>query len=225
MLAFSTAILAGCFSEESSDTDLSHETTAKITDKNASVDTTEPTLKTLTSNHTITVDGQTIGFKATYGLPENRANNWYFTQPSSVSLSLQPTDLPSNYTVTINEIYSDVTMISKYARYNGVRQDSLDTKYTELKDGGINIDNKNAFELPFQVEGVNENETSFYMINGYGESDTDRITESDLRENVQGGALKTVWTILITNKTTGTTYGKTIQDSIGMPYKQEKSSD
>lgn len=223
-LLFMAIGLSSC-SEEKSGTDMSHETTAKISNDSSKVLTEAPNLKKLTSQHKVTVNGASFNLDATYGIPRSRLDNWYFTQPTSVSIGSKTSDLPANLDVHVTEIYSDVTMISKYARYNGVRQDSADLKYSELPDGGVAIDNSNNFSVPFQVEGINENETSFYVINGYGSSDTDRISEGDLREYAQGGALKTVWTLLVHDKKTDKTYAKTVQDSIGLPYVTKSKED
>lgn len=216
-----TLILTGC--EEESGADITHETTTQI-GKTASVNTKAPELESTTSNHTVTVNGQSFGLKASYGISKSRLNNWYFAQPSSVSVGAQTQNLPDNLKVKVSEIYAEVAMVSNLARYNGVRQDSMDIQYTTLPSGGIAIDNNNDFKVPFQVEGINANENSFYIINGYGASETSRITESELRDSVQGGALKTVWTLLITDTKTGNTYGQTVQDSIGLPYKHNTNS-
>lgn len=212
----SLILLSGCMSEEKSGTDLSHETTAQV-GKKVSIKSKEVALAKLDSVHDVVINNQHLKVKATYGIQENRKNNWYFTQPSSVTLSLVTQDLPKDVSVKVNEVYSDVSVSSKYARYNGVRQDSADLKYSDIAGNGITINDNNSYNVPFQVEGINSNQTSFYMINGYGSSSTHRITEKDMRENSDGAVLKTVWTLLVTDKTG--TYAKTISDSIGLPVK------
>ena len=82
----------------------------------------------------------------------------------------------------------------------------------------VSISKNDGYTLPFQVESINENETSFYVINGYGKTDNQRITEHDLRENAYGAKLNVVWTVAITDKS-GNTYFKTINDAVGIPYK------
>lgn len=212
------ATLAGCM-EESSDTDIQKETSAVVGDKNAKIDTKPEPLKSIQSTHNITLNGQSFDLLADYGLSVKRSKDWYFTQPSTINLSLKSVNLPANLSLHVNEVYSEVSLVSPYARYNGIRQDSTDLKYSEIENNGMTIDNANDFSFPFKVEGINANETSFYMINGYGGSSTSRITEDRLRANVQGGAVKTVWTVLVTNNDTKQTYTKTISDSIGLPYR------
>lgn len=212
----SLILLSGCMPEEKSGTDLSHETTAQV-GKKAAIKSKEVALAKLDSVHDVVINNQHLKVKATYGIQENRKNNWYFTQPSSVTLSLATQDLPKDVSVKVNEVYSDVSVSSKYARYNGVRQDSADLKYSDIAGNGITINDNNSYNVPFQVEGINSNQTSFYVINGYGSSSTHRITEKDMRKNSEGAVLKTVWTLLVTDKSG--TYAKTISDSIGLPVK------
>lgn len=58
------------------------------------------------------------------------------------------------------------------------------------------------------------------MINGTGESDTERINENDLRDHASGAKLNVVWTIAV--KQNSNVFLKTIHDSIGLPYETHR---
>ncbi|KAI4315661.1 hypothetical protein [Lactobacillus intestinalis] len=61
------------------------------------------------------------------------------------------------------------------------------------------------------------------MISGYGQTDTHRIDEGDLRAHAYGAKLNVVWTIGI--KKDGKIYFKTIHDTIGIPYERRHSDE
>lgn len=61
------------------------------------------------------------------------------------------------------------------------------------------------------------------MISGYGQTDTHRVDEGDLRARAYGAKLNVVWTIGI--KKDGKTYFKTIHDTIGIPYERRHSDE
>ncbi|AUV74225.1 hypothetical protein WJM93_14285 [Lactiplantibacillus plantarum] len=214
-------LLSGC-SYEQSDTTMANTTTAQIGNQtNVSINSKsqQENYKSLNATHTMMVDGQTLKFKTNYGIEKRLTNNWYFTVPSTIELGINPLTNIKGLSYQVNALYADVSILSKYTKYNGVRQDSFSTNYGQLKNGGIDVDNNHGYNMPFQVEGINENETSVTVINGYGSSDTERITEKDLRENAYGGRLRVVWTLLVTDQNSGKQYSQTIQDSIGLPYK------
>ncbi|WP_076657677.1 hypothetical protein [Lactiplantibacillus plantarum] len=214
-------LLSGC-SYEQSDTTMANTTTAQIGNQtNVSINSKsqQENYKSLNATHTMMVDGQTLKFKTNYGIEKRLTNNWYFTVPSTIELGINPLTNIKGLSYQVNALYADVSILSKYTKYNGVRQDSFSTNYGQLKNGGIDVDNNHGYNMPFQVEGINENETSVTVINGYGGSDTERITEKDLRENAYGGRLRVAWTLLVTDQNSGKQYSQTIQDSIGLPYK------
>lgn len=213
-------LLTGCELEES-DADINNDTVAQIGSQSEAIDLKTPNLKTTTVDHAVPFNNQSFQLKSIYGIDEKRLNNWWFTTSSTVNLELGIENIPSNIEVRVTNVYSEVSIISKKAYKNGVRQDSLNQSYSQIGNGGISIDPANSFTLPFQVEGINQNETSFYVINGYGTTNTDRLTESDVREDAQGGMLNTVWTILVKDKNSDQSFVKTINDKIGLPCRKE----
>ncbi|MCS8620199.1 hypothetical protein [Lactiplantibacillus plantarum] len=214
-------LLSGC-GDEQNDTTMTNTTTGQIgnqTSVSINSKAQQANYKSLNATHTMAINGQTLKFKTSYGIEKRLTNNWYFTVPSTVELGITPLTNVKGLSYQVNALYADVSILSKYTRYNGVRQDSLSTNYGQLKNGGIDVDAAHGYTMPFQVEGINENETSVTVINGYGSSDTKRVTEKDLRNNAYGGRLRVVWTLLVTDQRTGKQYSQTIQDSIGLPYK------
>lgn len=221
-----TFMVAGCALEESGVT-LDSETVGTIGSdyaveaqgqEMAYIETQEQEMADLVINHSIEFDNSNLKFKAVYSIEKSRAENWLFTQSSSINLSIGVEDVPDDLDVMVSQIYGDISLLSKYEKYNGIRQDSINIDYHSLPTGGVSIRKSDPYNMPFQVEGVDKSETFFYMYNGYGTSSTSRITESKLANNVQGAVLNVVWTILIKEKSTGNLYIKTINDRVGIPY-------
>lgn len=209
-------MFTGCELEEIGAT-LKSETIGTIGEDTV-IETQENEITDLETNHNIKFNDLTLKFKPIYSIERSRVENWLFTQSSSINLSLSIEDVPEGIDVMVSQVYSDISLLSKYAKYNGIRQDSINIDYHSLPTGGVSIRKSDAYIMPFQVEGVDKSETFFYMYNGYGSSITERITESKLSANVQGAVLNTVWTILIKEKSTGNLYIKTINDRVGIPY-------
>lgn len=219
-------LLAGC--EELSSQQMDQETQAQIvaTDNQEIIEVQAPELQTTTLQHTIHRFNTDFQIQTSYGIQKNRVNNWIFTASNKIELNLKPVQMDNaKFQIIVNNLYSDVTTLSNYIRYNGVRQDSLNLNYNELEHGGITVTEQNPYSMPFQVEGINQNATSVQIINGYGYSTTDRITESQLRNNTQGAVLTSVWTIFIKDKTTGETAMVPIEDNIGLPIARPKEEE
>lgn len=219
MLTFGMVLLSGC--SEESDSDIETDTVANIGSGDKELTVTEPELENSSVTHKINYNGKIVTLKATYGIEKKRLNNWRFTDSSMVSLDLAVYDAPPELEISVNNVYSEVSIISKKSYKNGVRQDSMNLSYSQLPNGGFGIDQANHYTMPFQVEGINQNETSFWVINGYGSTSTDRLTESDVREDSQGGLLKTVWTIGLKDPEDNQVFSKTFSDNIGLPCKSE----
>lgn len=216
--------LTGCELEKSGVT-LEEETTSTIVqDEVTEIKEIEKTKVEL--KHTEKINENDVLLKPNYAIEKSRAENWYFTQSSSIDLGLNIESIPKNFEVLVSQIYADISLLSPYAKYNGIRQDSINIEYFTLPNGGISINEKDGFKIPFQIEAVDKSETFFYMYNGYGSSSTSRITESDLAEVTEGAVLNVVWTVLFENKDTGEQFVKTINDRVGIPYNRaEKNSD
>lgn len=208
-------LLTGC-EEEQTDTTLKNSTNATITKKIS--EAAKPKLVDTHVPHTIEFKGKKIKLMATYGIDKRYAHRWRFTGTENVNLAIKPAEDYPDIKLGVNNVYADVSISSSYARYDSVRQDSVNISYSELPKGTVSISKQDGYTLPFQVESINANQTSFYVINGYGKSDTHRISENDLRNHAYGAKLNVVWTVSITDKY-GNTYLKTINDAVGIPYK------
>lgn len=218
LLIAGVGILSGCLGElENSDSDIKTDTVAQIGSEGSDIKVKEPEITASKVEHSFKFGDQTIKVLATYGIESKRLNNWVFTTSSTVHLGFSVLEAPEHIDVMINNVYSEVSIISTKAYKNGIRQDSLNQSYNQVGVGGMSVDTTNDFTLPFQVEGINQNETSFHVINGYGSSSTERLSESTVRKNAQGGLLNTVWTIAIKSKDSEQVFSKTINDKIGLP--------
>lgn len=210
-------ILTGC--EEQEDNTIANQTTGSITRNTHKkpIKAKQAAMQQISVEHTVKFNGQEIPVVATYGIDKRYVNNWWFTNNEEINLAIKPAKiLKPNAKLGVNNVYADVAIVSKYVRYNGIRQDSLDESYSNLPNGYVAINKQNGFDLPFQVESINENEISFDAINGYGSGESSRITEAELRNHAYGAKLNVVWTLAI--KENGETYFKTVHDTIGLPY-------
>lgn len=209
----SLSLLSGACKGGDSNVNMDTETDAQI-GSTTSIIAKEPSKKTLKVEHFV----EGIPITAEYAIDSKLVDNWKFTQSSSIDLKLIPKNIPDGTLLMVNNVYSDVSIVASKLSANGVRQDSLNQSYSAMPNGGVDIDEEHSFSIPFQVEGINQNETSVMVINGYGGSDTYRITENILRNRgAYGAKLNVVWTIIMGRG--GRQYIYTFNDRIGLPYK------
>lgn len=219
---FSLVTFTAC-EEDLVDMDIANDTTTVIGNENVdSTQLTDEEMVDTTISHKINVKGKEIKLNAVYAIPKNRKNNWYFTYQSQIDLALNLDSIDPNFEIMVNNVYSDVSIIAYKARFNGIRQDSVNLNYNDLPNGGVSITPTDNYTLPFQIEGINQSETSMVVWNGYGSSSTSYLTESTVREQAKSGKLNVVWTLLIKDKTTNETVMKTITDKIGLPVQHQE---
>ena len=171
-------------------------------------------LQSVVKSHDVKFNDSKFSIEALYGIDKEFAALWYYTIPNNIQLEVKTKDLPENYEVIVNNVYADVTISSRYERYNGARQDSMNLSYSNLPQGGFTIDNKHPYTQPFLVEGVNQSETFLSIWNGYGHSETRYLTERDVRAYSDGVIIRVVWTLGVKDKSTGQLFNTTIEDDI-----------
>lgn len=166
-------------------------------------------------NHEININSDSIKLISSYQIPDARLNDYRFTIPSVIKLNIKLAE-NSRYAIRVSHLYSDVYVSSRYARFNGLRQDSMNLDFAETKNNGYDIDTTNSFEQLFQVESVNQNESFIHGWNGYISEHYKYLSESDIRSNSNGAILRCVWTLSIYDSETDKTYSKYISDEIFM---------
>lgn len=206
--------LTGCEEEASKTT---HATNINSTEKTVK----ESPKKGIDKSHTLTVQGQTLTLTSSYQVDERNLNNYVFTTPSVIDESLK-LDADTRFKVRVTNLYSDVTVSSKYSRYNGLRQDSLNLDLSHAPNGGYDITTTESYDQPFQVESVNQNEQFIHGWNGYISSDYSYLTEHDIRDHSDGAVLRTVWTLAIEDTETHQIFSKSLSDTIFMPSHEDK---
>ena len=208
--------LTGCEEEASKTT---HATNINSTEKTVK----ESPKKGIDRSHTLTVQGQTLTLTSSYQVDERNLNNYVFTTPSVIDESLKlDADTDTRFKIRVTNLYSDVTVSSKYSRYNGLRQDSLNLDLSHAPNGGYDITTTESYDQPFQVESVNQNEQFIHGWNGYISSDYSYLTEHDIRDHSDGAVLRTVWTLAIEDTETHQVFSKTLSDTIFMPSHEDK---
>lgn len=166
-------------------------------------------------NHEININSDSIKLISSYQIPDTRLNDYRFTIPSVIKLNIKLAE-NSRYAVRVSHLYSDVYVSSRYARFNGLRQDSMNLDFAETKNNGYDIDTTNSFEQLFQVESVNQNESFIHGWNGYISERYKYLSEGDIRSNSNGAILRCVWSLAIYDSETDKTYSKYISDEIFM---------
>ena len=208
--------LTGCEEEASKTT---HATNINSTEKTVK----ESPKKGIDRTHQLTVQGQTLTLTSSYQVDERNLNNYVFTTPSVIDESLKlDADADARFKIRVTNLYSDVTASSKYSRYNGLRQDSINLDLSHTPNGGYDITTTESYDQPFQVESVNQNEQFIHGWNGYISSDYSYLTEGDIRDHSDGAVLRTVWTLAIEDTETHQVFSKTLSDTIFMPSHEDK---
>lgn len=217
LTAFTAAIiLAGCEEEASKTT---HAVNINSTEKTAQ----ESPKKGIDRDHTITVQDQEIELETSYKVDERNLNDYVFTTPSIADLSVKlKNDAPQNYNIRVTNLYADVSVSSKYSRFNGLRQDSINLNLTQAPNGGYDITTADDYAQPFQIESVNQNESFIHGWGGYVSEHYSYLTEREIKRNSNGAVLRTVWTLSIEDTQTHKTYSKTVSDIIFMPSHGEE---
>lgn len=183
------------------------------------VDNTDIKFIGIDKNHDININSDNIKLIASYQISDKRLNNYIFTVPSVIKLNIKLAE-NSRYNIRVAHLYSDVYVSSRYARFNGLRQDSMNLDFIEARNNGYDIDTVNSFEQLFQVESVNQNESFIHGWNGYISERYKYLSERDIRENSNGAILRCVWTLSIYDSETDKTYSKYISDEIFMSSTQ-----
>ena len=219
MILLSCMIMTGCEEEASvinnpSNIDTSQNTNPDTTDNN-----TDFNFIGVDKNHDITINSDNIKLIASYQIPDKRLNNYIFTVPSVIKLNIKLAE-NSRYNIRVAHLYSDVYVSSRYARFNGLRQDSMNLDFIEAKNNGYDIDTVNAFEQLFQVESVNQNESFIHGWHGYVSEHYSYLSEKEIKNNSNGAILRCVWTLAIYDSETDKTYSKYISDEIFMSSTQ-----
>ena len=214
MILMSCMIMTGCEEEASVVNNPTN-----IDANQDTVDNTDIKFIGIDKNHDININSDNIKLISSYQISDKRLNNYIFTVPSVIKLNIKLAE-NSRYNVRVAHLYSDVYVSSRYARFNGLRQNSMNLDFIEARNNGYDIDTVNSFEQLFQVESVNQNESFIHGWNGYISERYKYLSERDIRENSNGAILRCVWTLAIYDSETDKTYSKYISDEIFMSSTQ-----
>lgn len=219
-----TLLLAAC-EEESAEINqgvhFSEKTAQTSTSENKPEEKVEN--KEIQLNHNVNFKGQTIPIQTTVAINPNRLNNWIYTVPTTVELGVKLTNDLNNLEINVLNAYSDVSLSSKYAKYNGLRQDSMNIDYAKTNNAqGIAIDKDMPFSIPFEIESVDNSEQFVYGWNGYVASDYEYVTEREIKRSSNGVNLNIVWTLGIKDKQSNRMFATNVKDTIFFESKRPK---
>ena len=216
--------ISGISTDPASSSDIINDSTEddSVTgDNNQSIDSG---LFGIDRQHDILVNNEPITLQMSYKLPKSRIDNYLYTIPTGIELSVKVLNFPNDrYIVKISNLYADVSVLSNAIRFSGLRQDSMNLNFTTLPSGGYDIDQENSFSQLFQVEGVNQSEMFIHGWNGWGYGSTSTtysyLSENDIRKVSIGAILQPVWTLSIYDTETNKVYATYVSDKILMKNK------
>lgn len=216
-----TLLLAAC-EEEASEVNQGVHFSEKTTQTTETKPEEKVETKEIKLNHNINFKGQTIPIQTTVAINPNRVNNWIYTVPTTVELGVKPINDLSNLEINVLNAYADVSLSSKYAKYNGLRQDSMNMDYAKTNNAqGIAIDKDMPFSIPFEIESVDNAEQFIHGWNGYISSDYEYVTEREIKRASNGVNLNIVWTLGIKDQS-GRMYATNVKDTIFFESKVPK---
>lgn len=132
----------------------------------------------------------------------NNSSKWLITTDKELYLNVHTKDLPEGYSVYIDNVHIDTSIISDLAVFNGIKQDSMDDRIHNSSLMGFYIDNETSYFGINNIEGMNQEfiQGTFYGCNGYssGTVEQKRYLESDYREvGVYGNKISIVYDLLV----------------------------
>lgn len=170
--------------------------------------------KVVQKQHQFDFNGEQLMFDAIYGIDEQFASSWYYTIPNTVDLEVKTSGLPAGVEVAVNNLYADVTISSRYSRFNGIRQDSLNLSYSSVGESGFSFSDTLSYRQPFQIEGINQSEVFLGQWNGYGNTHHSYLTENEVRKYSDGIILRVVWLISLKRSDSDQIFSTTLTDNI-----------
>lgn len=216
--------ISGIVTDPASTSDIVDNSTedSSVTDENNQ--SNDSGLFGIDSQHDIFINREQITLQMSYKLPKSRIDNYLYTIPTGIELSVKVLNFPNDrYIVKISNLYADVSVLSNAIRFSGLRQDSMNLNFTTLPSGGYDIDQENSFSQLFQVEGVNQSEMFIHGWNGWGYGSTSTtysyLSENDIRKVSIGAILQPVWTLSIYDTETNKVYATYVSDKILMKNK------
>ncbi len=150
---------------------------------------------------------------------------WTITSDKDLYYDVRTEGLPDGWTVYIDNVHIDTTIISHYPSVDGITQDTMDDRIHNAQMKGFPISDTNNYGNICSIEGQNQQfiQGSFWGFNGYqsGEIEQKRYVESDyLNAAVTGNKISVVYDLII-EKADGTVRCVSVGSVIGVsvwPY-------
>lgn len=208
VLANSISLLSGCISVEMSGSN----------DNVDIIDTNSLTSDSLVNGvrQVLDVNGENFKLIVEYNCDNSK---WLITENKNLYMSIYTEGLDSNKEVYIDNIHMDTSIVSTKAKFNGIKQDTLDDRIHNSLMIGFPISDTNVYFGINEIEGQNNEfiEGFTYGYNGYsaGSISTQRHTESDfLEQGVWANKIDGAIGLLIKDKTTGDIRGVDVQTDL-----------
>ncbi len=156
------------------------------------------------------VPGEDFNLVVEYSLDEDTSKKWKITANKEIFTKTYTKGLPDDTKVWIDNIHTDISIVSSYECMDGITQDSLDDRIHNSLMYGFPISDNVCHYANSKIQGQNKDfiEGSYWGFEGYGSGEIKqkRYEESDYLS-------KGVYANLITSS-----YGLLIQKGDNEPY-------
>jgi len=127
-------------------------------------------------------------------------NVWLITSDKELYINVTTRGLPEGYTVYI--VHIDTFILSDFAVFNGIKQDTMDDRIHNSMMVGFPISDTTSYVGINNIEGMNQEfiQATFHGYNGYVNNTVieKRYLESDYREwGVYGNKITVVYDLLV----------------------------
>ena len=148
------------------------------------------------------VPGENFKLIVEYSRDEDSEKVWRITSSKTLHISAHTKGLPEDTLVWIDNLHMDTSIISKYASFDGIKQDEMDDHVHSSQLIGFPIGDTIFYYGKNDIEGCNETfiKGTMHGYNGYssGSVEEKRFTEKDyLEHGVTGNKISAVFDLLI----------------------------
>lgn len=173
-----------------------------VTEQYNTIDSTSP--EEAFEPQIIDVPGEDFKLVIEYTLEGDASKEWRITSDKKIYTKVYTKGLPEGKKVYIDNVHTDITIISTYPEMNGITQDSMDDRIHNSLMYGFPISDTTCFYAINEIEGQNDTFISGSSIgfNGYvsGSIDERRHTESEyLEKGVYANKITSIYGLLIQN--------------------------
>lgn len=198
-ITLSTVTITGCIPKTDETSNTKQETPTPEVVEYDIVDSSD--IKEAFKTQVIDVPGEDFKLIIEYRLDPETKKEWHTTADKKIYTTVYTEGLPNNTKVYIDNIHTDVKLISTYPEMNGITQDSIDDEIHNSLMYGFPISDTTKYRAINIIEGQT---ISFISSPAYGSDTTEksiseeRYTEDDyLKRGVYANKISSLYGLLI----------------------------